>query len=79
MDAHVQLTLNVALLTHAHRHITATHVRDHGFELTPLAIEKGDLIIGLKPQNLHMPSSAWRQIQGVTWDERRWTMKAWQV
>jgi hypothetical protein len=58
MDAHVQLTLNVVLLTHAHRHITAAHVRDHGVELTALTIEKGDWVIGLKPQNLHMPCSA---------------------
>jgi hypothetical protein len=58
MDAHVQLSLNVVLLTHAHRYITAAHVSDHGFELTALAIEKSDLIIGLKPQNLHMPCRA---------------------
>jgi hypothetical protein len=67
------------VLAHAHRHFASTHVHDNGLELSALAIEKSDLIVGLQPENLHVPGRSSRQAQFGTGIERRWTVKAWQI
>jgi hypothetical protein len=54
-------------------------VHDNGLELSALAIEKSDLIVGLQPENLHVPGRSSRQAQFGTCIERRWTVKAWQI